>query len=591
MADITATIIETNIAGEIVDGDTISATASSVPVTTTVTDGDTVEATITEVPVATELVDGDTLTATITEVPITVTVGPLTEVDPIFIASEAFNITAGDITLLTDLSALALDDGNFIVADGANWVAEAGDTARTSLGLGTGDSPTFAGLTLGGVDISTFIDQDVSSGASPTLDGTNFTGIPDGALDENYVNHTLADAANDFLVASGPDTFVIKTLAEAGAILETDIDHGNIQGLGDGSDHTFIDQSVISGSTPIFTGTNFTGIPDGALSTDYVEVAGDTMTGALVIDGSADVVQHTIQANATQTANILEIQKSDGTLYAGVDILGAVFSYGKGAVATNLVFGKDAGGNGYANIFIGWQSGYNNSSANGSVYIGASSGYNTTRGYSNVLIGHTTGYGLNTGKRNVSIGYASGYTLGAGEDNVLLGYGSGYLVRGSKNIFIGYAAGTKQTTLSNLLIVDNQARADIATELTNSILYGVMAATPAAQTLRINANLTVSQETLLLDKLKFTQTDGNEYIDSLADGYLDIGATTAVRVKNLLEVTGDVRPNTDDTYYLGLNDDDSPQAWKGVILADTTDGKYYRIEVINGVVTATDLTD
>jgi len=26
-------------------------------------------------------------------------------------------------------------------------------------------------------------------------------------------------------------------------------------------------------------------------------------------------------------------------------------------------------------------------------------------------------------------------------------------------------------------------------------------------------------------------------------------------------------------------------------LKDTTDGKYYRIEVINGVVTATDLTD
>ena len=29
----------------------------------------------------------------------------------------------------------------------------------------------------------------------------------------------------------------------------------------------------------------------------------------------------------------------------------------------------------------------------------------------------------------------------------------------------------------------------------------------------------------------------------------------------------------------------------GYQLADTTDGKYYRIEVINGVVTATDLTD
>jgi hypothetical protein len=35
---------------------------------------------------------------------------------------------------LDDISALAVTDGNFIVADGANWVAESGATARTSMG-------------------------------------------------------------------------------------------------------------------------------------------------------------------------------------------------------------------------------------------------------------------------------------------------------------------------------------------------------------------------------------------------------------------------------------------------------------------------
>jgi len=34
------------------------------------------------------------------------------------------------------------------------------------------------------------------------------------------------------------------------------------------------------------------------------------------------------------------------------------------------------------------------------------------------------------------------------------------------------------------------------------------------------------------DKIIFTQTDGNEYIDSLADGYLDLSATTAIRFNN-----------------------------------------------------------
>jgi len=54
---------------------------------------------------------------------------------------------------LTAIAALAHTDGNFIIGDGDAWVAESGDTARISLGLGTTDSPTFTGLTLTG-DIS-----------------------------------------------------------------------------------------------------------------------------------------------------------------------------------------------------------------------------------------------------------------------------------------------------------------------------------------------------------------------------------------------------------------------------------------------------
>lgn len=57
-----------------------------------------------------------------------------------------------------------------------------------------------------------------------------------------------------------------------------------------------------------------------------------------------------------------------------------------------------------------------------------------------------------------------------------------------------------------------------------------------------------------------------------------------------LSIAG-IQPATDDTYYLGKNDDDTPAAWKGVILKDTLNGKYYRIEVTSGVVVATDLTD
>ncbi|MFH1507939.1 MAG: hypothetical protein ABIG46_05905, partial [Candidatus Omnitrophota bacterium] len=60
--------------------------------------------------------------------------------------------------------------------------------------------------------------------------------------------------------------------------------------------------------------------------------------------------------------------------------------------------------------------------------------------------------------------------------------------------------------------------------------------------------------TLITDKLKFTQTDGNEYIDSLADGYMDYGATTGHRFNNDVTVTGRISSSnasvsTDQTNY------------------------------------------
>ena len=51
---------------------------------------------------------------------------------------------------LTTLSGLTHSDGSFIVSDGTQYVLESGSTARTSLGLGTGNSPQFTGLTLTG---------------------------------------------------------------------------------------------------------------------------------------------------------------------------------------------------------------------------------------------------------------------------------------------------------------------------------------------------------------------------------------------------------------------------------------------------------
>lgn len=58
-----------------------------------------------------------------------------------------------DTTLTSSLiaiSSLATTDGNIIVGNGTTWIAESGNTARTSLGLGATDSPQFTNELLTG---------------------------------------------------------------------------------------------------------------------------------------------------------------------------------------------------------------------------------------------------------------------------------------------------------------------------------------------------------------------------------------------------------------------------------------------------------
>lgn len=82
---------------------------------------------------------------------------------------------------LTDLAGLAVTDGNIIVGDGANWVAESGATARTSLGVGTADN----------VQLNSFGVGTAASGTTGQIRATNdITAFysSDAALKENVVN-------------------------------------------------------------------------------------------------------------------------------------------------------------------------------------------------------------------------------------------------------------------------------------------------------------------------------------------------------------------------------------------------------------------
>jgi hypothetical protein len=171
-------------------------------------------------------------------------------------------------------------------------------------------------------------------------------------------------------------------------------------------------------------------------------------------------------------------------------------------------------------------------------------GFETMRGGSGSTFGSTgnsSAFGYQAGRQsttsainNTLIGSQAGYTNTAGDNNTFLGYQSGRLSTGSRNVFLGSEAGETETG-DDLLYIDNS-------NTSSPLLKG------------------------------------------------DFAANT-IDINGLLSVDGDIRPLTDDARYIGKNDDDSPKAFKGIILKDQVTGTYYRIEIISGAIVLTDLTD
>lgn len=75
-------------------------------------------------------------------------------------------------------------------------------------------------------------------------------------------------------------------------------------------------QTSIGTKKLVLTEANFPTYLDGT----YVKVSGDTMTGALMLDGSADTVQLRVQGHSTQTSNIFTIENSSATVLAKVAV-------------------------------------------------------------------------------------------------------------------------------------------------------------------------------------------------------------------------------------------------------------------------------
>ena len=190
------------------------------------------------------------------------------------------------------------------------------------------------------------------------------------------------------------------------------------------------------------------------------------------------------------------------------------------SVLANTFFGYQSGNsssitnNGAENTANGYQSLYSITTGNRNTANGVYALKSNTTGYDNTATGYKALFSITTGiyntangsfalkqdqdgSNNTAIGYNALAANDGGSNNTAIGTQAGNSTGGDGNVFIGYQAGYNVIG-SNILVIDNQSRAD---EATMSLIYGVFNGDSSLQKLTINGKLNVSQVPTYADNI------------------------------------------------------------------------------------------
>ena len=363
-----------------------------------------------------------------------------------------------------------------------------------------------------------------NSAGNIVLDSPHYGGVIGlmaGGENVGYINSSgLALASGNIVqlnsgfytyqIGSSPDDYFYIKQSTAGNIIEgsTSIVSINVP--------LSVSGSITGGALSATTGT-FSGTLDG---TKRVNISNTEITGTAPIlnfiknrgggtSGGADDIM-SIEANFLNNAGTPET-------ILGVQIFGEITSVVDGAEGAELTLRHyiagtkvdalklDSSGATFAgDVSVGGGISGTTGIFSGQVNIGTRlyfSGTDAIRIGSNAslvatqtdtIVGIDAGGNIEaTGYRNSLFGNSSGKLITTGDDNTNVGYRSGQaLTTTSFGVNIGSNAG-KYETVGQKLFIDGLDRTDEATARTNSLIYGVFHATPASQTLALNAQVSV----------------------------------------------------------------------------------------------------
>lgn len=127
----------------------------------------------------------------------------------------------------------------------------------------------------------------------------------------------------------------------------------------------------------------------------------------------------------------------------------------------NSFFGAESGARnttGKENSFFGIESGRSNTVGILNSFFGAKTGFQNTSGEGNSFVGYATGFQNTTGVWNTFVGTSSGSANTTGSDNSFLGLSAGNNnITGSSNTFIGRVSGYYNQSGSNIVAIGNGA--------------------------------------------------------------------------------------------------------------------------------------